>query len=157
VLRFFSSFFSLFPQLWSALTSKRSTVRYPYVPLVMPPGYRGRLAFVPTRCKGCGLCVRDCPAAALALVRESKQKFKIIYYPNRCAFCGQCELSNAVKKRKLSQFSFETAPFYDQDMRFRIHRNKVLWSCIYKQMPVMLLEVFLQRWIQLHRFGLKHL
>jgi formate hydrogenlyase subunit 6/NADH:ubiquinone oxidoreductase subunit I len=92
VLRFFSSFFSLFPQLWSALTSKRSTVRYPYEPLVMPPGYRGRLAFVPTRCKGCGLCVRDCPAAALALVRESKQKFKIIYYPNRCAFCGQCEL-----------------------------------------------------------------
>lgn len=32
-------------------------------------------------------------------------------------------LSNAVKKRELSQFSFETAPFYDYDMRFRIHRR----------------------------------
>ena len=34
---------------------------------------------------------------------------------------SRCFFICAVKKRKLSQFSFETAPFYDWDMRFRIH------------------------------------
>jgi formate hydrogenlyase subunit 6/NADH:ubiquinone oxidoreductase subunit I len=115
VLRFFSSFYSLFPQLWSALTDKRSTVRYPDEPLVMPPGYRGRLVVVPARCKGCGLCVRDCPAAALMLVKESKQKFKLVYYSNRCAFCGQCELSCHADALRLTndyvQAAFDAAGF----------------------------------------------
>jgi formate hydrogenlyase subunit 6/NADH:ubiquinone oxidoreductase subunit I len=115
VWRFISSFFSLFPHLWSALTGKRSTVRYPDEPLIMPPGYRGRLAVVPVRCKGCGLCVRDCPAAALELIKESKQKFKVIYYPNRCAFCGQCELSCHADALRLTndyvQAAFDAASF----------------------------------------------
>ena len=36
---------------------------------------------------------------------------------------SRCFFICAVKKRKLSQFSFETAPFYEQDMRFRIHHR----------------------------------
>jgi len=93
VWRLISSLFSLLPQLWRGLIGKRSTVRYPDEPLMMPPGYRGHLAVMPARCRGCGLCVRDCPAAALDLKREGKRKFLLIYHPNRCAFCGQCELS----------------------------------------------------------------
>ena len=56
---------------------------------------------------GCGLCVRDFPAFALELERESdtlsplvlskaegsksRNKFRLIHYHDRCAYCGQCQ------------------------------------------------------------------
>lgn len=45
----------------------------------------------PSLCSGCGLCVRDCPAQALELIKESRTKFQLVHYPARCAYCGQCE------------------------------------------------------------------
>jgi ferredoxin len=41
-------------------------------------------------CVGCGLCVRDCPADALALERDAWRGFRLIHYGDRCAYCGQC-------------------------------------------------------------------
>jgi formate hydrogenlyase subunit 6/NADH:ubiquinone oxidoreductase subunit I len=43
------------------------------------------------KCTGCGLCVRDCPADGLVLIKESRQEYKLLHYPARCAYCGQCE------------------------------------------------------------------
>lgn len=45
------------------------------------------------KCVGCGLCVRDCPAFALKLVRLDQKGFRIEYDAARCAYCGQCALS----------------------------------------------------------------
>jgi len=44
----------------------------------------------PEQCSGCGLCVRDCPAQALELIKDTRTNFRLIYYPARCAYCGQC-------------------------------------------------------------------
>ena len=89
----FHSLVYLLPELWRTLFTQPITVRYPFGPLELPPYFRGRVTIEPALCTGCGLCVRDCPAFALELERESRNKFKIIHYPDRCAYCGQCETS----------------------------------------------------------------
>ena len=89
----FRSFPFLLPQLAHALLTRPITVRFPFAPLELAPYFRGRIVVDAARCRGCGLCVRDCPASALELERESRDTFKLIHYPDRCAYCGQCEIS----------------------------------------------------------------
>jgi formate hydrogenlyase subunit 6/NADH:ubiquinone oxidoreductase subunit I len=105
----------LLPQLWRTLFTQPITVGYPFAPLELPPYSRGRVVIDIDLCRGCGLCVRDCPAFALEMERESdalsplvlssstsltvnsaegskgRDKFRLIYYPDRCAYCGQCQ------------------------------------------------------------------
>jgi formate hydrogenlyase subunit 6/NADH:ubiquinone oxidoreductase subunit I len=61
----------LLPQLWRTLFTRPITVRYPFGPLELPSYFRGRVVIDIELCRGCGLCVRDCPAFALELERES--------------------------------------------------------------------------------------
>ena len=77
--------------LVDALFSRPETVRYPFSPVSLPEGFRGAIEFDAECCIGCGLCVRDCPANALELIRESREVYQLRYFPTRCAFCGQCQ------------------------------------------------------------------
>lgn len=86
-------FLSLLPELWRTVSAPPSTVGYPFAPLDLPSTFRGRVVIDAEKCRGCGLCVRDCPAFALELEREDRDRFHITYYPDRCAYCGQCEVS----------------------------------------------------------------
>jgi formate hydrogenlyase subunit 6/NADH:ubiquinone oxidoreductase subunit I len=70
--------------------TRRATVRFPFAPLDLPTCVRGKVIIRPEACTGCGLCVRDCPAFALELERESRESFCLSYYRDRCAYCGQC-------------------------------------------------------------------
>lgn len=57
-----------------------------------PRRLRGQLLWDPTKCVGCGLCAKECPANALevfTLDRKAK-RFVIRYHVDRCMFCGQC-------------------------------------------------------------------
>ncbi|MFW6135390.1 MAG: 4Fe-4S binding protein [Chloroflexota bacterium] len=83
----------LLPQLWETLLEKVATVAYPFGPAEQPSNIRGRVAIEPDLCRGCGTCVRDCPAFGLELEREGRDEFRLIYYPDRCIYCGQCEES----------------------------------------------------------------
>lgn len=87
------SWFYLLPRLLHTLFSRPGTVRYPFAPLQLPERFRGRLTIRAEDCRGCGLCVRDCPAAALELHKQGRSRFTLLYHPDRCAYCGQCELS----------------------------------------------------------------
>jgi len=83
----------LLPELGRTLFTQPITVRYPFGPLELPPYFRGQVTIEPASCTGCGACVRDCPAFALEMDRESRNKFKIVYHSDRCAYCGQCKTS----------------------------------------------------------------
>lgn len=83
----------LLPELWRTLVTRPITVRFPFARLELPPYFRGKVTITPALCRGCGLCVRDCPTSALEMRKESREKFQLIHYHDRCAYCGQCEAS----------------------------------------------------------------
>jgi len=83
----------MLPELGRALLTRPITIRYPFAPLTLPEHFRGRVVIDPELCRGCGLCVRDCPADGLELVRSGNGAFRLVHYPDRCAYCGQCEAS----------------------------------------------------------------
>ena len=87
------SFFYLLPNITQALFSKPETIAYPVVSYRASESYRGSVCIITENCVGCGLCVRDCPAAALSLEKISKGYFRLDHYRDRCTYCGQCEMS----------------------------------------------------------------
>jgi formate hydrogenlyase subunit 6/NADH:ubiquinone oxidoreductase subunit I len=56
----------------------------------MPENYRGKLEFDASKCVGCNLCVKDCPAHAIEIEKTGEKQFKAIVYLDRCIYCGQC-------------------------------------------------------------------
>ena len=117
----------LLPAILEAIRNEPETVAFPSVPLVLPAGYRGEIEMLdPEKCSGCGLCVRDCPAQALELVRQSRSAFCLVYYPARCAYCGQCEEScrhEAISH--LNQFSDPTRNLEDSRHILKDTREQV--------------------------------
>jgi formate hydrogenlyase subunit 6/NADH:ubiquinone oxidoreductase subunit I len=67
-----------------------ATVRYPRVKVTMPAGFRGRLVFDPAKCIGCKICMRDCPAGAIEIVKVGEKKFEAHIDVAKCIACGQC-------------------------------------------------------------------
>jgi NAD(P)H-quinone oxidoreductase subunit I len=82
---------SILRSVIDAIKNKPETVAYPFGNLEIPKGFRGAIVINSEKCIGCGLCVRDCPANGLELIKKSRHEFKLIHYPSRCAYCGQCE------------------------------------------------------------------
>jgi hydrogenase-4 component H len=94
MLRALRSLAYLLPQMIEAARRGPRTVAYPFGPAVIPAGCRGVVRMHRDLCRGCGLCVRDCPAYALELeLGPTRGQYRLLYYPHRCAYCGQCELS----------------------------------------------------------------
>jgi hydrogenase-4 component H len=83
----------LIPYLLDVLFLQRSTMEYPFGPLVLPQSYRGALDIDMTRCVGCGRCARDCPCQALDVSRARDGSVRITHIYAACAECGQCEFS----------------------------------------------------------------
>jgi len=69
-----------------------ATERYPAVKSEAPRRLRGPVQWDSSRCTGCGVCVMDCPANALALlvIDKATKRFVLDYHIDRCTFCGQC-------------------------------------------------------------------
>jgi len=84
----------LLTELRRTLLAERITIRFPFAPAELPPGFRGRVVVTDEAlCKGCGLCTRDCPAFGLELEKLDGRRFRLIHYRDRCAYCGQCAAS----------------------------------------------------------------
>jgi len=86
------SYLYFVPRLIRTLLRRPATVAFPYGPLELPSAYRGHVLVDMDSCQGCGLCVRDCPAAALEIERLGGEGLRMVHYFDRCVGCGQCEL-----------------------------------------------------------------
>ena len=119
----FHSLIYMLPELWRTLLTKPITVRFPFAPAELPLYFRGKVVIDPTLCRGCGLCVRDCPAYALELEREGSEKFRLIHYHDRCAYCGQCEVSCKFGAIALSNEFVPAAPRRDALSQVMVDRD----------------------------------
>ncbi len=69
-----------------------ATVPYPFVPVEVAPGFRGKPEHDPKLCVACAACAIACPPNALTLKTDLDQgiiTWSIFY--GRCIFCGRCE------------------------------------------------------------------
>lgn len=75
-----------------ALWQRPATRQYPSERAEPSPRLRGALQWDPSRCTGCAMCTRDCPANAIELITLDKanKRFVLRYHLDRCTFCAQC-------------------------------------------------------------------
>ncbi len=93
IIKKIRSFIPLLSNIFSVFFSKPETENYPFEKTHIPKRYRGRVNMREQNCVGCSLCVLDCPASALEMEKESKNRFRLLHYRDRCTYCGQCEQS----------------------------------------------------------------
>jgi formate hydrogenlyase subunit 6/NADH:ubiquinone oxidoreductase subunit I len=86
---------SMLNDVVSSLFKRPFTERYPYTVKPAPALLRGKLLWAEDKCKGCMLCVRDCPAKAIEIVIADRvaKKYVFTYRMDRCIYCAQCVVS----------------------------------------------------------------
>lgn len=74
------------------LKTGEATVKYPFKPLEVCPGFRGKPVYDAEQCIACGACTVACPANALTMETDTTTGERIwqIFY-GRCIFCARCE------------------------------------------------------------------
>ena len=75
------------------LFSKSSCDMYPVVPKEAAPDYRGRIAYDPSKCLGCGMCERVCAGGAITRTVEPAEdgdKITLTFNLGSCTFCRMC-------------------------------------------------------------------
>jgi len=94
-----------------SLFKRPVTELYPFERRPTPERLRGEVEFDASKCTGCRMCVRDCPALALDLVVLDKatKRFVMRFYADRCTFCAQCVASCNFDAIQLSHERWELA------------------------------------------------
>ncbi|MBU0952312.1 MAG: 4Fe-4S dicluster domain-containing protein [Elusimicrobia bacterium] len=100
------------PEIIKNFFKKPNTVRYPFEKLVPPKDFRGTPVFNSSTCIGCKICMMNCPAEAIEIIRvsETEKKFKMILHNDRCIHCAQCAEDCNKDSIKLNE-EYELAAF----------------------------------------------
>jgi formate hydrogenlyase subunit 6/NADH:ubiquinone oxidoreductase subunit I len=69
---------------------KPATCNYPAEKRRMPEHFRGRIRYKAENCIGCKICMRDCPARAIEIIKKADKVFEAKFHLDRCIYCGQC-------------------------------------------------------------------
>jgi formate hydrogenlyase subunit 6/NADH:ubiquinone oxidoreductase subunit I len=85
-----------------------ATIKYPFEAVEMPDKFRGQIRFIAENCIGCKLCVKDCPADAIEIIKVADKQFDCIFDLDKCIYCAQCVMS-CNKKALESSKGFELA------------------------------------------------
>lgn len=79
----------LINEIWKA---GKATHPYPFAPVDLAPGFRGRPEFDPEQCIACGACTVACSPNALAIENDLTRGVRTwsLFY-GRCIYCARCE------------------------------------------------------------------
>jgi hydrogenase-4 component H len=106
----------MFKLLKTIFEAGEPTVRYPFAPLPISPGFRGKPEFTAEQCIACAACTVACPANALTMQTDAEagtRKWSL--FLGRCIFCGRCEEVCPTKAIVLSE-EFELAVANKKDL-----------------------------------------
>lgn len=105
------------------------TTKYPFEPIDLPQGFRGKPEYNPEQCIACAACTVACPANALTMetdVESGTRTWQL--FVGRCIFCGRCEEVCPTHALVLSN-NFELAVFNKADLyeraTFKLARCRV--------------------------------
>ncbi len=69
-----------------------ATLPYPFEPMEVMPGFRGKPQHAPERCIACAACAIACPPNALTITTDLDQGLRTwSLFIGRCIYCGRCE------------------------------------------------------------------
>jgi hydrogenase-4 component H len=93
-----------------------ATVLYPFVPVEVMPGFRGKPHHDPELCIACGACAIACPPNALEMKTDLDQGIQSwSLFMGRCIYCARCEEVCPTGAIQLSP-DFELAVMNKQDL-----------------------------------------
>lgn len=107
----------------------QATVPYPFVPVEVAPGFRGKPEYNAEQCIACGACTIACPPNALEMETDLEQGTRTwsIFY-GRCIFCARCEEVCPTGAIQLGS-EFELASFRREDLTIRAEFRLAECTC----------------------------
>jgi formate hydrogenlyase subunit 6/NADH:ubiquinone oxidoreductase subunit I len=102
---------------------KPVTVLYPFTPVHMPQGFRGKLIFHKEKCIGCKLCMKDCPSNAITIRKVGEKQFEADIDLGKCIYCAQC-VDSCMKKALETSPEFELAQLDYKNLQVTLHDTK---------------------------------
>ncbi|HCL5251945.1 TPA: hydrogenase 4 subunit H [Salmonella enterica] len=109
------------------------TVKYPFAPLDVSPGFRGKPELDPRQCIACAACTSACPANALTMETDDSSNTRTWQlYLGRCIYCGRCEEVCPTQAIRLTE-NFELAVTRKADLYTRATFH--LQKCTHCQRP----------------------
>jgi hydrogenase-4 component H len=94
-----------------------ATVPYPFVPVELAPGFRGKPQHDPNLCISCASCAIACPSNAISMSTDLDQGYQSWhFFVGRCIYCARCEEVCPTGAIALSP-NFELAVMNKEDLR----------------------------------------
>ncbi len=110
-----------------ALLSPAFTTRYPAVPHVPQPRFRGKPVADDEKCTGCMACAQVCPTRAIEFTDDPvTQTRQIKRRYDACIFCGQCEALCSTREGVKLTAEFDLATF-DRHASYTEQKKGVLF------------------------------